>query len=59
MLRNDNGDILRMTVTSNDGKVKFADQYSPFSITADNINSILYMLLHLQRCGEVLEGTVC
>lgn len=48
-----------MTVTSNDGKVKFAGQYSPFSITADNINSILYMLLHLQRCGEVLEGTVC
>ncbi|MBQ2210995.1 MAG: hypothetical protein II404_13720 [Prevotella sp.] len=33
----------RMTVTSNDGKVKFVGQYSPFSITADNINSILYL----------------
>ena len=33
----------RMTVTSTDGKVKFVGQYSPFSITADNINEILYI----------------
>ena len=30
-------------VTSNDQKVKFVGQYSPFSITEDNINEILYL----------------
>ena len=30
-------------VESTDGKVKFVGQYSPFDITADNINEILYV----------------
>ena len=30
-------------VVSTDGKVKFVGQYSPFDITADNINEILYV----------------
>ncbi len=30
-------------VVSTDGNVKFVGQYSPFAITADNINEILYV----------------
>lgn len=30
-------------ITSNDGNVKFVGQFSPFAITADNINEILYI----------------
>ena len=32
-----------MTITSNDGNVKFVGQYSPFDITNENINEILYV----------------
>ncbi len=32
-----------MTITSNDGNVKFVGQYSPFDITNENKNEILYV----------------